>query len=272
MKKTKIAVLAMLLVAVIALAAGCGKPEETPKEDTTAPVVSDTVVSDSVVTKVSFKTGTWATPEGTNYVFYEDGKGGRTINVADGMGVGFEYELTDDGACVFHMGSADDETKASVEFIEGSDETAAITWADGSRIVLYFVSEDTSDEFADTYVMGEITGEDDIYGNWYDAVAGRATMTVTDADGKPYFEVTWPDSAFAYYFYSFLCDVDENGKMTYTEGFKGLVEADEDGNESKKILDESADGTVELTADGKLVWTESELQDDPHEFVRTWGN
>ena len=68
-------------------------------------------------------------------------------------------ELGEDGNCVFHMGSADDETKATVEFILGGDDTASITWADGSKIVLYFVSEDTSDEFADTYVMGEITAD-----------------------------------------------------------------------------------------------------------------
>ena len=254
MKKIMFAIMAVLMAAALVVTAGCGNAAAN-----------------------GFRTGTWASAEGVNYVFYEDGKGGRNVSVADGMGVGFEYELSRNGSCVFHMGSADDMTKATVEFIGGGDDTAAITWEDGSRMVLYFVSEDTSDEFADTYVMGEITGEDevnapaadDFVGNWHDAVAGRAYMTVTMSDGKPYFEVTWPDSAFAYYMFAFRCeDVDDEGRLVYTEGFKGIVEADEEGNETKTIIDESADGTVELTADGAMIWTEADAQDDPHEFVK----
>lgn len=108
-------------------------------------------------TGLHFKTGTWTTSEGTNYVFYENGKDGKTVHVFDGVGLGFEYELDAEGKGVFHMGSADNITKVTVGFFDGGDDTAAINWEDGSRSVLMFVSEDTSDDFAYHYQMGQIT-------------------------------------------------------------------------------------------------------------------
>ena len=106
---------------------------------------------------IHFKTGTWTTSEGRNYVFYENGKDGKTVNVFEGTGIGFEYELDAYGKGVFHMGSADDVTKVSVVFAGGGDDTVAIYWEDGSRSVLMFVSSDTSDNFAYNYKMGQIT-------------------------------------------------------------------------------------------------------------------
>ena len=267
MKKVFSVILAVLLIATVALTAGCDK----------APT--------------AFKAGTWATDSGTNYVFYEDGKGGSSFNAVDGMGIGFDYELEKNGDCVFHMGSVDDVTKAKVEFIGGGDDTAAITWEDGSRIVLYFVNDDTTGETAASYVMGQVTGEDDdvvsetadeaaapaatatdpeaVIGNWHDSVAGRASMTVTMSDNNPYFEVEWPDSASTYYVYYFLCDaVDSEGRLVYTNGFTGRVDTDSEGNETKTIIDEEAQGTVELTADGTMIWVEASAADNPHEFAK----
>lgn len=173
MKKTLYIGLALLLVAVIALAAGCNKapekggesepstasetesiPESAPESN---PEESNEPTSEPAVTGLHFKTGTWATKEGTNYVFYEDGKGGKTVNVAAATGLGFEYELDADGKGVFHMGSLEDETKVTVEFIEGGDDTAAINWEDGSQSVLLFVCEDISDDFAYHYLMDEVS-------------------------------------------------------------------------------------------------------------------
>lgn len=150
MKKFTFAIMTVLLVTAIAFTSGCGKTEN--KKDT-----SDvpTVTEKGAATR--FKTGTWASDTGVNYVFYDDGKSGRSVTVADGMGVGFTYELDANGNCVFHMGSADDITKTTVEFIDGSDDIAAITFEDGSRLVFMFVDKNTSDEFADTYVLDGIT-------------------------------------------------------------------------------------------------------------------
>ena len=180
MKKTLYIGLALLLVAVIALAAGCNKapekggesepstasetesipesvPESLPESNPEESDESEAPTSEPAATGLHFKTGTWATKEGTNYVFYEDGKGGKTVNVAAATGLGFEYELDADGKGVFHMGSLEDETKVTVEFIEGGDDTAAINWENGSRSVLLFVSEDISDDFAYHYLMDEVS-------------------------------------------------------------------------------------------------------------------
>ena len=187
MKKSWYILLALVTVAVIVLAAGCSQapekgdepgssaiiesesvPEKSDESGSSAIIESESVPekgdeSDAPIsepeTGLHFKTGTWETSSGTNYVFYEDGKGGKTVNVDRGIGLGFEYELDADGSGVFHMGSVDDMTKVTVEFIDGGDDAAAINWEDGSRTVLMFVSEDTSDDFSYNYKMGQITRE-----------------------------------------------------------------------------------------------------------------
>lgn len=157
MKKIRSALTALLMIAAIVFASGCAKQPEKSENPDAPPAkheVETEVKGDTeTANAVHFKTGTWTSSFGVNYVFYEDGKSGRNVTVADGMGIGFTYELDEDGNCVFHMGSADDVTPASVEFFDGGDDTAAITWEDGSRMVLMFVDADTSDEFADHYTF-----------------------------------------------------------------------------------------------------------------------
>ena len=60
----------------------------------------------------SIKPGTW---RGTDsyFFFYEDGKGGSTLDFEYGMGLGFEYDLTQDGHLIFHMGSVDSDLSTS---------------------------------------------------------------------------------------------------------------------------------------------------------------
>lgn len=136
-------------------------PYSDDKVDDKMKVTTDTEITEHNKNKsdtgIHFKTGTWTTSEGTNYVFYKNGKDGKTVNVYEGIGLGFEYELDAEGKGVFHIGSADDITKVTVVFVGGGDDTAAINWEDGSRSVLMFVSSDTSDDFAYNYKMGQIT-------------------------------------------------------------------------------------------------------------------
>lgn len=83
----------------------------------------------------TFKAGNWDN-DGNIYTFEADGKSG-SIEYADGMGgVPFEYEINADGSAVFHMGSVDDETKATVKFAD--ENNATITWADGNAVELTF--------------------------------------------------------------------------------------------------------------------------------------
>ena len=153
MKRIVLIAMVLLLTAALVLVTGCQQAAETTVTDTGSVSVSQT----SAPTR--FKTGTWACWEGVNYVFYGDGISGKNFSVADKMGIGFAYELNPDGSCVFHMGSSDDNTKATVEFMDGGDNTATITWEDGSRIVLMFISDDISDSFAESYIMGTPTAE-----------------------------------------------------------------------------------------------------------------
>ena len=112
------------------------------------------------------------------------------------------------------------------------------------------------------------TDFEDLTGEWHEAISGRGSMTVTLVDGNPYFEVVWSDSATTYHEFNFLTTPTDDGKLVYDAGFKGIVECDEEGNETKTILDEEASGTVEITDDGSLIWTEDDVADDPHQFVR----
>ena len=103
-------------------------------------------------------------------------------------------------------------------------------------------------------------------GSWHDKIAGRASMEVTPGDeGYLCFEVEWPDSANARYVFVFTGAMNEQGVIEYDGGFKGIAEYDNSGSEKKTILSEEEAGTVEITADGTMLWT------DPtgvHEFEK----
>lgn len=121
MKLIRSAMLAVLLAAVIALAAGCGKSEP----------VTD------------FKTGAWISDDGkVSYVFAADGESGTVISNEDGTKTGFTYEFGENNSCVFHMGGVEDTTRASVVF--GDADHATITWEYGSSVALRFVTESIS--------------------------------------------------------------------------------------------------------------------------------
>ena len=164
MKKAFYILLALVSVSVIALATGCSKAPESIDEPGTSANTETGSVSETGEetgtpitdpTELHFKTGTWATSEGTNFVFYENGKDGKTVSVTEQIALVFEYELNADGSGIFHIGSTDDTTKATVAFTDG-DRNAVINWEDGTRTELTFVSEDTSDDFVFHYVTEQI--------------------------------------------------------------------------------------------------------------------
>ena len=143
MKMMKFVMTAVLLAAVALCLAGCAQAAD-PEVSSAVPVSSVVSVSSAAsepAAVTGFKSGTWV-GDGVKYIFGEDGKSGRTMDAADGTGVGFEYELATDGSCVFHMGSIDDITKATVAFSDGGN-TAKITWEDGTGIILEFSGTDT---------------------------------------------------------------------------------------------------------------------------------
>ena len=127
MKSFKIALLAALMVAALVITAGCAG--ETGKEEPT------TTTTAAEVKATTFKAGNWDN-DGNIYTFEADGKSG-SVEYADGMGgVPFEYEINADGSAVFHMGSVDDNTPATVKFTD--ENNATITWEDGKAVELTF--------------------------------------------------------------------------------------------------------------------------------------
>ncbi len=100
-------ILSLMLVAAIALCVtACGATAETPKPK---------------ADKASqpFKAGVWAVvvngEETSTYVFTDSMK--ECIYGNEYTGVPFDYEI-DGSTYIFHMGSADDITKAKVEFTD----------------------------------------------------------------------------------------------------------------------------------------------------------
>lgn len=109
---------------------------------------------------------------------------------------------------------------------------------------------------------------DAFLGSWHDNIAGRGNMTVTQSDDHLVFDVRWSDSASTYYVWTFTGTPDANGVLTYDGGFYGKAEFSDDGKETKTILDEDASGTIEIAADGTMLWTEN---NETHEFVKEPG-
>ena len=225
-------------------------------EPTTEETTETTKATEAKKAITKFKAGQW-TSNGVVYVFDKDGKSGEIID-----SVGFFYEINKDGSAVFHMGSIDDETKATVKFTD--EENATITWKTGGSVKLKYAGKYTAPE--EEKKTSDVSA---LIGNWTnDEGKFTAKMTVTNSNGKPYFEVEWQENSALTYVYRFLCDEGKDGKYSYTDGFKGYIDIDADHVETKKILDEEAKGTVELNSKGNIVWTEADDEKNPHIFVK----
>lgn len=132
------------------------------------------------------------------------------------------------------------------------------------------VTSDVTTEVAETEEATEDSnsGEtmESVYlGDWHEKTAGRGMMNVTLDGDTVVFDVIWGDSANKSFTWTFSGKVNEAGVIYYSNGFKGSVEYDEDGNETKTILTEDGEGSVEVLADGTMIWTED---GEAHEFVR----
>ena len=131
--------------------------------------------------------------------------------------------------------------------------------------------EQAADTAEDTTAGQEETQETEsaYIGSWHEKNAGRGLMEVTSGDnGYVCFDVKWGDSAAKTYVWTFTGTENEAGVIEYDGGFKGVIETANDGTETKTILEDDASGSVEILADGTMVWTEDNSEDGFHEFVR----
>ncbi len=112
---------------------------------------SDEVVTDEEGNVIKFRTGTWASSTGDNYVFEADGHTGRVLHINVGTGMAFEYTLNGNSAA-FLMDGVDFETTAAVSFSDNGN-TANLSWSDGVAETIKFISERTDDDFS---FVGEV--------------------------------------------------------------------------------------------------------------------
>ena len=103
-------------------------------------------------------------------------------------------------------------------------------------------------------------------GTWYEKVSGRGEMAVTVGDdGVVVFDVKWADSATKTFVWQFSGYESEQGVVKFDNGFKGVIENDDAGNETKTIISEDSEGSAVINADGTMVWT---FDGEVNEFVK----
>lgn len=118
-KWTRVAALGLSLALMLS-AAACGKGTDAVSGSDAGQTIRDT--------GESFCRGVWAADDGdqrTGYYIFTDESNGSYLNTGDGTGLGFTVE-TDKTQAVFHMGEADDNTKASVRVSDNFKRV--ITW------------------------------------------------------------------------------------------------------------------------------------------------
>lgn len=93
-----------------------------------------------------FKPGTWRGAEGY-YFFRDDATSGCTLNFELGIGVGFDYEVMSrsEGFVNFHMGAVD--SSEGVVVSDLTEDSFTLTWEDGTKEKLVYVSSQPEDEF-----------------------------------------------------------------------------------------------------------------------------
>jgi|GEM_PF-2276599 len=97
---------------------------------------------------------------------------------------------------------------------------------------------------------------DAFIGTWYEEIAGRAEITVSKsvAPGKVNIKASWPDSAYVMHTWDITAELDENGKLIYSNGKHETTEFDENG-EGKLIAENTAEsGSFAINGEGKIVW------------------
>ncbi len=126
------------------------------------------------------------------------------------------------------------------------------------------VAEETAPLVADEYSEYD----PGLAGSWHDAIAGRAYMTVTAVENDGFaFDVTWPDSAFGYYTWTFTAYPNEAGVYYYSNGHHTYQEADENGNITETLITDEAHGNVAVLLDGSMEWVEDGDEPETHSFV-----
>ncbi len=186
-KWTKMAALGLSLALVVS-AAACGKGSDAVSGSDAGQTIRDT--------GETFCRGVWAADDGdqrTGYYIFTDESNGACLNTGDGTGLGFTVE-TDKTEAVFHMGEADDNSKAHVRVSDNFKRV--MTWespaytenltlmptADPDKFEFY-----TAEDLADTALQyyGNLNGVYDLAADWRVNLDGNVELRLyREADGN----------------------------------------------------------------------------------------
>ncbi len=100
--------------------------------------------------------------------------------------------------------------------------------------------------------------QNEFVGDWSDAWSGRCNMTITKAEQEGYYNIIiqWSSSASQSTYWDLQGYYSDEGKIEYTGK---MVERNttEDGYTSESLIYENGTGVLQLTTDGKIIWTDN---------------
>ncbi|MBO6054568.1 MAG: hypothetical protein J6P31_03535 [Oscillospiraceae bacterium] len=93
-------------------------------------------------------------------------------------------------------------------------------------------------------------------GQWHEKTAGRGMMSISQsvAPGKVDIKVVWPESAAVIDTWTMVAAVNEDGTLTYRNGWFTSIEYTEDGDTLSVDNDWALSGWFEPNADQELIW------------------
>jgi hypothetical protein len=297
MKKT----MALMAAFLIAAAAGCSKVDETPTGE--IPTMSDTTVTqaddaasqqaetsqsaaaDTTDTSLSDSTDKPAfNISAVTGVFKSQVNGERLEIKTDGTWRSFDEEgnVLSEGT----VGESSDEIGGTVlwyyALMDGSGATAYSFINDGSDYVTQFDAGNGGVDLwdrVDDDIYGDDTGAPDenevpdetideggsVYiGNFYEEIAGRGYMTITENGSGYHIQCNWSSSAAE----MAAWDIDaiynsDTGDLTYSDGTYKNILFDEEGNDT--VTEErTVSGVLSMNDEGtKLLWTDNAFDENP---------
>ena len=114
------------------------------------------------------------------------------------------------------------------------------------------------------------TSLDAFLGSWYEKIAGRGTLTISEtlAPDVVTVEARWPDSAAVVHEWTMTAVLGEDGTLVYEDGYETVTEYDEDGYDW--IIDQIWDevGSFSVNDAGELEWRGTDPDSIGGDFLR----
>ena len=169
--------------------------------------------------------------------------------------------------------SAAEEIVTEESSVSSEERTETVTESE-TTVMAENVTEETQSETEETAQETEPaaaesgSGVSAFLGNWYEPIAGRGYMTVTETEGGCHLQVNRGSSAFEMAAWDIDAVYDEStGTLSYDSGTYRLLTFAEDGSDT--VTEErTVQGTLEIDDRGMLLWADNAYEnDEPYEFA-----